>query len=94
MATITTDDLDKEIERAKQTLKNHQLTLKKKLDSSNRELDLLEAESSYQMLLLKQKSLPEEQRLALRESERALKDKEKELKEAEDDYAALVSGKA
>lgn len=91
---ITTDELDKDVEKARKNLKNQQLNLKKKLDSSNRELDLLESQSHYEVLLLKQKTLPQEQKLALEEEERKIKDQEKLFQEAQDDYALLLSGKA
>ncbi|MDO4714519.1 MAG: efflux RND transporter periplasmic adaptor subunit [bacterium] len=94
LAMITTDDLDKDVEKARKNLKNQQLNLKKKLDSSNRELDLLESQSNYEVLLLKQKTLPQEQKLALEEEERKIKDQEKLLQEAQEDYALLLSGRA
>lgn len=94
LATITTDDLDREVEKAKKDLKNKQLDLKKILERSDKELDLLKAQSAYDLLLLKKQTLPSEQQLSLQEAQRLIKDKEKALKEAENDYAELLSGKA
>lgn len=64
------------------------------MERSDKELDLLKAQSAYDLLLLKKQTLPSEQQLSLQEAQRLIKDKEKALKEAENDYAELLSGKA
>ena len=101
LATITTDDLDREVETAKKNLKNQQLKLQQILEKSNKELDILRAQSNYDLLLLQKQTLPSEQLLdiqtkksELQELERQIKDKEKELKEAQNDHSELLSGKA
>lgn len=100
LATITTDDLDREVETAKKNLKNQQLKLQQILEKSNKELDILRAQSNYDLLLLQKQTLPSEQLLdiqtkksELQELERQIKDKEKELKEAQNDHSELLSGK-
>lgn len=101
MATITTDDLDREVETAKKNLKNQQLKLNKILDKSNKELDILRAQSQYDLLLLQRQTLPNEQLLdlqtknsELQDIQRQIKEKEKTLKEAKNDHTELLSGKA
>lgn len=101
LATITTDDLDREVETAKKNLKNQQLKLQQILEKSNKELDILRAQSNYDLLLLQKQTLPSEQLLdlqnkksELQDLERQIKDKEKELKQAQLDHAELLSGKA
>ncbi len=101
LATITTDDLDREVETAKKNLKNQQLKLQQILEKSNKELDILRAQSNYDLLLLQKQTLPSEQLLdiqtkksELQELEIQIKDKEKDLKEAKLDHSELLSGKA
>lgn len=93
LATITTDELDKNVEKAKNTLKTAQRNLQKKLESSDRGLDLLEAQSQYEVLLLKQKNQPDEQALAIDKAQRDIKDTQKEYEDAKKDYQTLLSGK-
>ena len=101
LATITTDDLDRKVETAKKELKNKQLELRKVIDKSDKALELLKAQSNYDLLMVQKQTLPAEQQLDIQtkkaellEVERLIKDKEKSLKEAEQDYAELLSGKA
>lgn len=101
MATITTDDLDRKVETAKKELKNKQLELRKVIDKSDKALELLKAQSNYDLLMVQKQTLPAEQQLDIQtkkaellEAERLIKDKEKSLKEAEQDYAEFLSGKA
>jgi hypothetical protein len=101
LATITTDDLDRKVETAKKELKNKQLELRKVIDKSDKALELLKAQSNYDLLMVQKQTLPAEQQLDIQtkkaellEVERLIKDKEKSLKEAEQDYAEFLSGKA
>ncbi|MBQ9554251.1 biotin/lipoyl-binding protein [bacterium] len=101
LATITTDDLDKDLQNTRTSLKNQQLKLKNLLDKSNTDLDILRAQSNYDLLVLQKENLPSDQYLelqnkesAIQDIERQIKDKEKDLKEAQDDYDDLVLGKA
>ena len=101
LATITTDDLDRKVETAKKELKNKQLELRKVIDKSDKALELLKAQSNYDLLMVQKQTLPGEQQLDVQtkksdllETERLIKDKEKNLKEAQQDYAELLSGKA
>ena len=101
LATITTDDLDKDVQNARTNLKNKQLSLNTLLDKSNKELDIIKAQSNYDLLLLKKQNLPSDQYLELQNKkskiqdiERQIKDKEKDIKEAQDDYDDLVLWKA
>lgn len=92
LATITTDELDKNVEKAKNLLKNAQRNLQKKLESSDRGLDLLQAQSNYEVLILKQKSLPDEQVLALKKAEKELRDVQRAYDHANNDFHLLMSG--
>lgn len=92
LATITTDELDKNVEKAKNLLKNAQRNLQKKLESSDRGLDLLQAQSNYEVLILKQKSLPDEQILALKKAEKELRDVQRAYDHANNDFHLLMSG--
>ena len=101
LATITPDDLDRKVETAKKELKNKQLELRKIIDKSDKALELLKAQSNYDLLMVQKQTLPGEQQLDVQtkksdllETERLIKDKEKNLKEAQQDYAELLSGKA
>ena len=101
LATITTDDLDKDVQNARTNLKNKQLSLNTLLDKSNKELDIIKAQSNYDLLVLKKENLPSDQYLELQNKkskiqdiERQIKDKEKDIKEAQDDYDDLVLWKA
>ena len=97
LATITTDDLDQKLKSARTDLKNAQLELKNLLEKSNKDLDVLKAQSNYDLLLLQKENLPSDQYLDtqskqsdIKEQERKIKDDEKNLKEAQDDYDNLV----
>lgn len=108
LATLSADELEKEIESAKKALKNAQKKLKKELETSDKGLDLLEAQSEYEMLLLEKKNLPLNQQLELQsktnelstkaldiqEKERAIKTKEQEVEDAVQEYRLLQEGKA
>ena len=52
LATITTDDLDRKVETAKKELKNKQLELRKVIDKSDKALELLKAQSNYDLLMV------------------------------------------
>jgi hypothetical protein len=73
------------------------LELKNLLEKSNKDLDVLKAQSNYDLLLLQKENLPSDQYLDtqskqsdIKEQERKIKDDEKNLKEAQDDYDNLV----
>ena len=89
--------MDKDVQNARTNLKNKQLSLNTLLDKSNKELDIIKAQSNYDLLLLKKQNLPSDQYLELQNKkskiqdiERQIKDKEKDIKEAQDDYDDLV----
>ena len=65
LATITTDDLDKDVQNARTNLKNKQLSLNTLLDKSNKELDIIKAQSNYDLLVLKKENLPSDQYLEI-----------------------------
>lgn len=94
LATITTDELDKNVEKAKNVLKNAERSLQKKLESSDRGLDILRAQADYDKLVFEQKNLPEKQALDLAKAQKGIKDIEKEYQETKKDYETLLSGKA
>jgi hypothetical protein len=90
--------LDRDVQSARTNLKNQQLKLNNLLDKSNKELDIIQAQSNYDLLVLKKKKLPSDQALSLQNKEssledieRQIKDKEKDLREAQNDYQDLVS---
>lgn len=100
LATITTDDLDKDVQNARTNLKNKQLSLNNLLDKSNKELDIIRAQSNYDLLVLKKENLPSDQYLEIQNKEskiddieRQIRDKEKDIREAQNDYDDLVSWK-
>ena len=100
LATITTDDLDKDVQNARTNLKNKQLSLNNLLDKSNKELDIIRAQSNYDLLVLKKENLPSDQYLEIQNKEskiddieRQIRDKEKDIREAQNDYDNLVSWK-
>ncbi|MBR4568016.1 hypothetical protein IKO18_06575 [bacterium] len=98
MATITTDDLDRKVEDKKKEIKNLQLKLNTILSKSDKNLDILRAQSNYDLLILQKETQPSEQILDIQtkksniqDIERQIKDKEKDLREAKNDYAELLS---
>jgi hypothetical protein len=98
LATITTDDLDRKVEDKKKEIKNLQLKLNTILSKSDKNLDILRAQSNYDLLILQKETQPSEQILDIQtkksniqDIERQIKDKEKDLREAKNDYAELLS---
>jgi hypothetical protein len=57
--------LDREIETTRKNLKNQQLKLNKILDKSNKDLDIMKAQTNYDLLVFQKETLPSEQLLAL-----------------------------
>ncbi len=101
LATITTDDLDRKVEDKKKEIKNLQLKLNTILSKSDKNLDILRAQSNYDLLILQKETQPSEQILDIQtkksniqDIERQIKDKEKDLREAKNDYAELLSWRA
>jgi aconitase B len=98
LATITTDDLDRKVEDKKKEIKNLQLKLNTILSKSDKNLDILRAQSNYDLLILQKETQPSEQILDIQtkksniqDIEMQIKDKEKDLREAKNDYAELLS---
>mgnify|MGYP001693619660 CR=1 FL=1 len=58
LATITTDEIDKQIENYRRDLKNAQQDLKKAIEKSNKDLDILKAQAEYDLLLTQKQTLP------------------------------------
>jgi hypothetical protein len=90
--------LDKDVQNARTNLKNKQLSLNNLLDKSNKELDIIRAQSNYDLLVLKKENLPSDQYLEIQNKEskiddieRQIRDKEKDIREAQNDYDDLVS---
>jgi hypothetical protein len=90
--------LDKDVQNARTNLKNKQLSLNNLLDKSNKELDIIRAQSNYDLLVLKKENLPSDQYLEIQNKEskiddieRQIRDKEKDIREAQNDYDNLVS---
>jgi hypothetical protein len=57
--------LDREVETTRKNLKNQQLKLNKILDKSNKDLDIMKAQTNYDLLVFQKETLPSEQLLAL-----------------------------
>jgi hypothetical protein len=57
--------LDREVETTRKNLKNQQLKLNKILDKSNKDLDIMKAQTNYDLLVFQKGTLPSEQLLAL-----------------------------
>ena len=81
LATITTDEIDKDVENFRRTLRNAQQNLKKAIEKSNKDLEILEAQAKYDSLLVQKQILP---------STLQLDTQSKELKVSES-QAAIIS---
>ncbi|MBR6908468.1 hypothetical protein IKN40_08555 [bacterium] len=57
--------MDREVETTRKNLKNQQLKLNKILDKSNKDLDIMKAQTNYDLLVFQKETLPSEQLLAL-----------------------------
>ena len=92
LATMTTDDLDKDVEQQKIDIQDQKNEIQDLLDGYNLDLELLKAQAEYDNLLLKQKNLEQSNELEIEDTIHKLKDAEKEYNDALKDYQELLSG--
>ena len=83
LATITTDEIDKQIENYRRDLKNAQQDLKKALEKSNKDLDILKAQADYDALLAEKQTLPSTLQLNTQSNTFAIADAQAKLKSLE-----------
>ena len=83
LATISTDNLDKDIEDLKRNLKNAQQDLKKAIEKSNKDLDVLKAQAEYDLLLVQKQTLPGTLQLETQTKASAVSEAESTIKLAE-----------
>ncbi|MBF0932101.1 MAG: biotin/lipoyl-binding protein, partial [candidate division SR1 bacterium] len=83
LATISTDNLDKDIEDLKRNLKNAQQDLKKAIEKSNKDLDILKAQAEYDLLLVQKQTLPGTLQLETQTKASAVSEAESTIKLAE-----------
>ena len=92
LATITTDDLDDNIEQARINLDDAQQALQDVLDGYNLELELLQEEANYKSLILKQQTIGQDHLLALEALHQQIEDARKTYEDTKTDYEELLSG--
>jgi multidrug efflux pump subunit AcrA (membrane-fusion protein) len=99
LATITTDDLDDQVQQAKINLDDAKQALQDLLDGYNLELEYLQQKSNYDALVLKQQTIDQDQALALLDlqqqietAKQTVKDTEKSYTDVKADYQELLSG--
>ena len=99
LATITTDDLDNNVTQSRINLDDAKQALQDLLDGYNLELEYLQQKASYDALLLKQRTIDQDQALALLDlqqqieaAKQAVVDAEKTYKDTKADYQELLSG--
>lgn len=83
LATITTDEIDKQIENYRRDLKNAQQDLKKAIEKSNKDLDILKAQAEYDALLVQKQILPSTLQLDTKTKASAVSEAESSVKVAE-----------
>ena len=105
LATITTDEIDKDVENLRRTLRNAQQDLKKAIEKSNKDLDILKAQAEYDLLLVQKQTLPgtlqldtktkvsavSEAESSVRVAETNIKTKERELKDKQKELDDIQS---
>ncbi len=92
LAVITTDDLDNQVDQARINLDDAQQALQDLLDGYNLDLEYLQQKASYDALLLKQKTIDQDQALAKDELLQKLEDAKKKYRDTLSDYEELLSG--
>ena len=85
LATITTDEIDKDVEDLKRKLKNAQQNLKKAIEKSNKDLDILKAQAEYDLLLVEKQNLPLTLQINAQKNESKVANAQAELKTLEAD---------
>lgn len=101
LASISTDDLDQKVEKARRTLSTAQKKFKTYLQTKDKGLDVMRAQAEYDKLLLEQSLMPQQEQISLENAQQSLKDKqlavkdaELKLKEQQEDFDSLYgSGK-
>jgi multidrug efflux pump subunit AcrA (membrane-fusion protein) len=99
LATLTTDDLDDQVEQARITLNDAKQSLQDLLAGYNLTLELLQQQTNYDALLLKQQTIDQDHSLAqvelqqqITSAEQAVADAQKAYDDTKADYEELLSG--
>ena len=83
LATITTDEIDRDVENLRRILKNAQQDLKKAVEKSNKDLEILDAQAKYDSLLVQKQILPSTLQLDTKTKASAVSEAESSVKVAE-----------
>ena len=86
IAKMDSYEVDNELEQAKIDLENEQRALEKALDTSKKELEILQAEKKYQALLYEQKNADASLKLALQAIDNAYVNKKNDYAQLLNDY--------
>jgi hypothetical protein len=92
LATITTDDLDDQVEQARINLDDAKQALQDLLNGYNLELEMLQQQANYNTLFLKQQTIDQDHALVKEELEQKIKDAKKNYEDTKADYEELLSG--
>ncbi|MDR0608293.1 MAG: biotin/lipoyl-binding protein [Candidatus Peribacteria bacterium] len=99
LATLTTDDLDDQVQQARINLEDAKQSLQDLLDGYNLDLEYLQQKATYDTLLLKQTTIDQDQSLTLLDLQQQIEtatqtvqDSEKTYTDAKADYEELLSG--
>jgi multidrug efflux pump subunit AcrA (membrane-fusion protein) len=99
LATITTDDLDSQVQQARINLDDAKQSLQDLLDGYNLDLEYLQQKANYDTLQLKQTTIDQDHALALLDLQQQIEtakqtviDSEKTYTDTKADYEELLSG--
>ncbi|MDR0859744.1 MAG: HlyD family efflux transporter periplasmic adaptor subunit [Candidatus Peribacteria bacterium] len=92
LASMTTDDLDDQVTQARINLDDAKQSLQDLLDGYNLQLELLQQQANYDALILKQRTIDQDQALALEELKQKIEDATKTYTDTKADYEELLSG--
>jgi multidrug efflux pump subunit AcrA (membrane-fusion protein) len=99
LASITTDDLDDQVQQARINLEDAKQNLQDLLDGYNLDLEYLQQKANYDTLVLKKSTIDQDHALALLDlqqqietAKQTVKDAEKTYTDTKADYDELLSG--
>lgn len=92
LAKISTDDLDNNIAQAQLNIDTLKTNLQDLLDAKNLDLEYIQQKADYDSLLLKQKTIDQDQELEMQELQQKIKDAQKLYDDTLADYQELLSG--
>ena len=91
LAKISTDDLDNNVAQAQLDIDTQKSNLQDLLDAKNIELEYIQQKATYDALLLQQKTIDEDQELAMQSLQQQIKDAQKLYDDTLADYNELLS---